>query len=176
MVRFSSALFLVLLLASAAFAAAPASQSAQSAPPSAPGEARPSPEGTAVAPSEAVVYGPITSRDPEVRAQVKKLYLDQYNLEKATQAQLVDLSAALQAEADPDFRVNIQKQMIEAKQSLQLQTMQLGLEIARLNEDSARVAVYEQAIDRILHPEKYMPATLDPSIARERARSMGLEN
>ena len=55
MVRFSSALFLVLLLASAAFAAAPASQSAQSAPPSAPGEARPSPEGTAVAPGDVLV-------------------------------------------------------------------------------------------------------------------------
>jgi hypothetical protein len=54
--------------------------------------------------------------------------------------------------------------------------MELGLQIARLNEDERRVADYEKALDQIRNPEKYMPATLDPSIAQERARQMGLEN
>jgi hypothetical protein len=173
-VRVASAPLLALFVLANVALAAP--QKSQDAAPASPGEVQHAPEGAAVAPSDAMIYGPITSRDPEVRAQVKKLYLDQYNLDKATQAQLVELSTALQNESDPDFRVSLQKQMIEAKQNLQLKSMELGLEIARLNGDEARVAEYEKAIDQILHPEKYMPATLDPSVAKERARSMGLEN
>jgi hypothetical protein len=120
-------------------------------------------------------YGPINAQDPEVRTQIKKLYRDQFDLEKATQARLTELTAALEAESDADFRFQIQKDMIRAKEDLQLQSMELGLEIARLNGDERRVADFENALDRLRNPEKYMPATHDPSIARERARQMGLE-
>ena len=121
-------------------------------------------------------YGPIQAQDPEVRNRIKKLYRDQADLETAAKAQLTELSAAMQAETDGDFRLQIAKDMIQAKKDLQLHSLELGLQIAQLNGDAARAADYEKALDQMLHPEKYMPATLDPSIARERARQMGLDN
>ena len=121
-------------------------------------------------------YGPIQAQDPEVRNRIKKLYRDQADLDTAAQAHLTELAAAMQAETDGDFRLQIAKDMMQTKKDLQLHSMELGLQIAQLNGDAARVADYEKALDQMLHPEKYMPATLDPSIARERAHQMGLDN
>lgn len=167
---------LVLLASGSAFAAPTATN--QSAPTQSSVAQPVDPASRAADPAEAgeFRYGPINAKDAEVRAQIKKLYRDQSDLEKATQARLDELSTALQSEADADFQLQIQRDMMQAKKDLQLQTMELGLEIARLNEDLPRVADFEKALDQLRNPEKYMPATLDPSIARERARQMGLEN
>jgi hypothetical protein len=53
--------------------------------------------------------------------------------------------------------------------------MEIGLQIARLNQDEPRIAEYEKALDQMLNPEKYLPPTQDPSYAEERAREMGLK-
>jgi hypothetical protein len=170
---------LKVFVVSLAFAALPALAAAAPVPAQsdagvAPGEAVPAPEGSAAAPKAEFVYGPIQAKDPEVRVQIKKLYRDQHDLQVATQAQLDELVSALQNEADPDFRFQIQKDMIAAKKAMQIKSVEIGLEIARLNEDAARVADYEKALDQLLHPEKYMPA-VDPSKGMERAQAMGLE-
>lgn len=165
-----SSLALLILPAFAFAAPAPPSQAAAIAP----GDVAPAPEGAAPAPADEFVYGPIHASDPAVRLQIKKLYRDQADLEKATQAQLQVLVTALQNETDSDFQVEIQKQMIAAKKDLQIKSTEIGLQIARLNEDAVRVADYEKALDQLLNPEKYMPA-VDPSIGRERAQAMGLE-
>jgi hypothetical protein len=119
-------------------------------------------------------YGPIHAKDPEVRNQIKKLYRDQAALEAATATRLAELSTALQGESDPEFRLQITRDMVREKQGLQLRSVELGLEIARLNGDERRVAEFEKALDQLQHPERYMPPTLDPSVAEERARQMGL--
>ncbi len=160
----------LVLLPALAFAAPEASSHAAIAP----GDVAPAPEGSAPAPTDEFVYGPIQASDPEARLQIKKLYRDQFDLEKATQAQLQEMATALQNETDSDFQLQIQKDMIAAKKDMQIKSVEIGLEIARLNEDQARVADFEKALDQLLHPEKYMPAT-DPSIGRERAQAMGLE-
>lgn len=142
-------------------------------------EARPADQAAQAAdPAEATAfrYGPILAKDADVRVQIKKLYRDQFDAEQATQVRLEELAAALATETDADFQVRIQRDIMQAKSDLQLRSMELGLEIARLNGDEARVADYERALDQLKNPEKYMPATLDPSIAKERARRMGLEN
>ncbi len=171
-------LVLGVVLSLAAASAAPAADRAGAAAPTAGRvEAVPAdPAAKAPAAASELRYGPIQAHDPAVRAQIKQLYREQDELDRATQARLAELTAAFQAEADADVRVRLQHEMIQAKQDLQLHSMELGLEIARLNEDVGRVTEYEQAIDRILHPEKYLPAPADPSIARERARQLGLEN
>lgn len=173
-------LFGVVISLAALPAAAPAADRAEGAAPPAPaGQATAVPADVAAkAPAAASEfrYGPIHAEDPGVRAQIKQLYREQDDLDRAARERLAELRAAFQAEADGDVRLRLQREMIQAKQDLQLHSMELGLEIARLNEDVRRVAEYEQAIDRMLHPEKYLPAPADPSIARERARQLGLEN
>lgn len=160
---------------SAALASAAPQAPANQQPVVAPGEAQAVTEQVAPANPAEFQYGPILAKDPEVRAQIKKLYRDQSDLEKATAARLEELKTALSSEADADLKVQIQRDMMAAKKSLMIDSMQLGLEIAKLNEDLVRVAEYEKAIDLALHPEKNMPQTLDPSIAQERARQLGLE-
>lgn len=160
-------------------AASAADRAEGAAPPASVGQATAVPADPATkapAASSEFRYGPIHAEDPAVRAQIKQLYREQADLDRATGERLAELSAAFQVEADGDVRLRLQREMIQAKQDLQLHSMELGLEIARLNEDVGRVAEYEQAIDRMLHPEKYLPAPADPSIARERARALGLEN
>jgi hypothetical protein len=139
-----------------------------------PGEARPAPQDRVAPPHEAFEYGPIQAREPEVRAQVEQLYRDQYQLELSARAKLDELVVSLAAETGSDARLELQRQAMGIKDDLQLQTMQLGLQIARLNGDDARVADYESALDHLLNPEKYRPAPLDPSVALERARALGL--
>ncbi|MEZ5066881.1 MAG: hypothetical protein R3B81_19375 [bacterium] len=122
-----------------------------------------------------VRYGPIQARDPEVRAQIRRLYDEQATAAVDTEARLAQLVADLQAAPRGEAQLEIQRRMEEAKQALLLRSTELGLEIAMLNEDAARVADFEQALDRLRNPEKYRPAPADPAIARERARQLGLE-
>jgi len=101
---------------------------------------------------------------------------DPRRLSSEAQAHLAELSTAMQSETDGDFRLRIAQDMMQTKKDLQQHTLELGLQIAQLNGDATRAADYEKALDQLLHPEKYMPATLDPQIARDRARQMGLDN
>ncbi len=169
-------LFILVLGAAAAFAApTPKSQAASPSTAGEPGAVQAAPETAAPADAAESRFGPIQSKDPEVRARIKKLYVEQANLETAAAAHLQELEISLEAETDGDLRLSIQKEMVAAKRDLQLGTMELGLQIARLNGDERRAEDYEKAIDLFLHPDKAMPATLDPSVAKERARRMGLE-
>lgn len=180
-VAFLQAVLVSSLVAAAAVAAdrsAPADGAPVGDRPAVQATAVPADRATAPAPATApeLRYGPIQARDPGVRAQIKQLYRQQDELDRAAQARLAELGAALQAEADGDLRFRIQQEMVQVKKDLQVHSVELGLEIAGLNEDVRRVEEYEKALDQLLHPEKYLPATLDPSIARDRARQMGLEN
>lgn len=176
MFRFAPVSFAAILILAVASVAtgAPSARTESPATP-APGKAEPALEKAPAEQTGEFRFGPITSRDPEVRAQVKKLYLDQADLATATQTRLDALVVSLAAETDSDLRLQIQKEMIAAKKDLQIKTMELGLQIARLNQDDVRVADYEKALDLLLHPEKALPATLDPSIAKERAARLGHE-
>jgi hypothetical protein len=120
-------------------------------------------------------YGPIHSQDPEARAQIKKLYRDQAELDTAANAHIDALVKSLETETDADLQLRVHQEIMAAKSDLLLKSMEIGLQIARLNQDERRIAEYEQALDQMLHPEKYLPPTLDPSIAEERARQMGLK-
>ena len=53
--------------------------------------------------------------------------------------------------------------------------VELGLQIAQLNEDARRVAELEHALDQMRNPEKYRPAPVDPSVQQERIRAMQQE-
>lgn len=119
-------------------------------------------------------YGPILSQDPEVRGQIKKLYRDQWDYNRATNARIEELSTQAANETDGDLRLVLARETMQIKQEIQLKNMQFGLSIARLNGDQARVADFEKALDQMLHPEKYRPATIDPSVGQERARKLGL--
>jgi hypothetical protein len=119
-------------------------------------------------PSKRPVYGPIRSRDPLVRAQIKRLYLEQHDLFETLQAELSRLAAALRAQSDPDFRAQINREVAQAKLDFQLRHMEIGLEIARLNEDERRVAEFELALDQVRHPEKYRPEPPARSARAER--------
>jgi hypothetical protein len=127
---------------------------------------RPDPEGFA--------YGPILSHDPLVRGRIKRLYREQWDYNRETDAQLAQISASCRAETDPDLQMVLQNEAVALKKAVEIHNMELGLEIARLNGDANRVADFERALDQLLNPEKYRPAPVDPSIAEERARQMGL--
>jgi hypothetical protein len=160
---------MITLPALASAAPQPAQEAARN-----PGETATAPESAAPAPQDELVYGPIQATDPAVRLQIKKLYRDQFELEKAAKAHIDELAASLQNETDSDFVLQIQKEVIAAKKDMQIKSVEIGLQIARLNEDQARVADFEKALDQLLNPEKYMPVP-DPSIGRERAQAMGHE-
>jgi hypothetical protein len=118
------------------------------------------------------VYGPIASKDPAVRAQVKRLYQDRAQLHDDTRARLAALGAELKVETDPDFRWEIDREIAQLKQDLELRSVELGLQIARLNEDAERVAQFTLALDQLTNPDKYRPAPVDPSLQQERLRAM----
>ena len=116
-------------------------------------------------------YGPILSRDPLVRAQIKRLYLDQAELVRIADENLAALGERLRTETDPDFRYEINREIGAVKRGLEADHTRLGLEIARLNGDTARVAELELALDQMLHPENYVPeSSVDPSLEIERLR------
>ena len=120
-------------------------------------DATPSVTGTAPepTPAERSVYGPIHSEDPLVRADIKRLYLELNRLDEETNAQLAALSEHMSTEADPDFRYEIQVTVEQLKEDHLRHSMEIGLEIARLNGDEGRVADFERALDQLLNPEKY---------------------
>ncbi|HET9888822.1 MAG TPA: hypothetical protein VFR10_15030 [bacterium] len=120
-------------------------------------------------------YGPIQAKDPEARAQIKKLYRDQADLDRVANERIDSLVKSIEGVYDSDLQLQVAKEVMETKKQLTINSMEIGLQIAKLNEDEERVAQYEKALDQMLHPEKYTPATLDPSIAEERARQMGLK-
>jgi hypothetical protein len=169
--RFSIPLLTAALLGFAAASAAgePSSRSIDT-----PLEAKPAPESGVARSPLTFECGPIRSRDPEVRAQIRQLYRSRYDLELSSQTRLEALVAALAAEADADARLDLQRQAVDLKRGMQLESMRYGLEIARLDGDAVRAAEYEKAIDQMEHPETHRPATLDPAVALERARAMGL--
>ncbi len=111
----------------------------------------------AAGPVDRPVYGPIMSRDPLVRAQIKRLYLEQTDLVETMRADLLELSQTLRAERDPDFRAEINRDVGRVKRGFELRHMEIGLDIARLNGDERRVAEFELALDQVRHPEKYRP-------------------
>jgi len=174
--RIIGACSLFALFAASAFAADPPKQGSAAAPSTAPG-VQPVTESVtpeAQAPKE-FRYGPIQAKDPEVRAQIKKLYRDQAELDRSANEQIDALVKSLEGVTDSDLQLRVNQEVMETKKNLTIQSMEIGLQIAKLNEDQPRVAEYEKALDQMLHPEKYLPATQDPSIAEERARQMGLK-
>jgi len=120
-------------------------------------------------------YGPIHAKDPMVRAEIKRLYLERNQVVDDTRAQLAQLGEAFQAETDPDFRFEISREIAQLKIDLELRSMELGLAIATLNGDTGRVAEFDKALDQLRNPEKYRPAPVDPSVQQERIRAMGLD-
>ena len=141
-------------------------------------------EARAITPQEAAaetralsrpVYGPITSKDPAIRAQVKRLYQERARLHDDTRARLAELAVEIKAEADPDFRWELNQEIAQLKKDLELHSVELGLQIAQLNEDARRVAELEHALDQMRNPEKYRPAPVDPSVQQERIRAMQQE-
>jgi hypothetical protein len=126
----------------------------------------------AAAPAPASVYGPIASKDPAVRAEVKRLYLERARVHDDTRARLAELAAEHAAQSDPDFRWEISREIAQLKQDLEIRSVELGLEIARLNEDAPRVTEFELALDQLRNPDKYRPAPADPSVQAERIRAM----
>ena len=174
--RISGACFLSLaLFAAAAFAADPPRQGTAAAPGTTTEIATPQ---NAVPEAEATKefqYGPIHSADPEVRAQIKKLYRDQAELDQSANAQIETLVKSLETVDDSEFQLHVQQEIMATKKELTIKSMEIGLQIAKLNQDEQRVTEYEKALDQMLHPEKYLPPTQDPSYAEERARQMGLK-
>jgi len=120
-------------------------------------------------------YGPILSRDPRVRGEIKRLYREQWDYNHETNARLQEIAAASVAESDPDLRMVLDREAFQLKKDIEIRNVEFGLEIARLNEDETRVADFERALDQLLNPDKYRPDTLDPSIGDQRARDMGLK-
>ncbi len=105
--------------------------------------------------AEKPVYGPILSKDPLVRAEIKRLYIELNEIDEETQVQLTELSERMSTETDPDFRYEIQVNVAQLKENHLLRSMELNLDIARLNEDGSRVADFGHALDQLLNPEKY---------------------
>ena len=163
-----------ILLAASAFAVDPSQQGSASPVDN---SIQAAPQETAVEAQEAkpFQYGPIRSTDPEVRAEIQKLYRDQAELDLAANAQIDALVKSIENVNDSDLQLRVQQEIMETKKQMSIKNMEIGLQIARLNEDELRVADYEKALDQILHPEKYLPQTQDPSFAEERARQMGLK-
>ncbi|MFN8177639.1 MAG: hypothetical protein U0167_06925 [bacterium] len=119
--------------------------------------------------------GPILAKDPAVRERIRVLYQEQWDLQQRTFAQLNDLRASAQSERERDALTALNQQGVQLKHDLLQRNMELGLEIARLNGDTPRVAEYEKALDQLLRPEKYMPAVKpDPELQARRLREHGI--
>jgi hypothetical protein len=120
--------------------------------------------------------GPIQAKDPAVRKQIESLYKEQWDVQQSTLSRLRELSESAVHTADPAAREALSKEGSELKHTLLLRNMELGLEIAKLNEDAPRIAEFEKALDQMRHPEKYMPAnTPDPELQARRMREHGIQ-
>lgn len=100
--------------------------------------------------------GPIHCTDPATRAQIERLYREEFDLRQSTLAQLRDLAQRAQSITDSAEQMELNKQGGALKQSLERRHMELGLQIARLNGDMPLAAEFEVALDQLLHPEKYL--------------------
>jgi len=136
---------------------------ADSAPARDTAPAGPGIQGAAVAPGSLEqappqhTYGPIRSKDPLVRAQIKHVY-EQMAADQATALDAIrKLNQQLAVTTDPDFRVEIAHQIATAKTGFEHRRIELGLQIAQLDADPIRVAQYSLALDQLDHPEKYLP-------------------
>ena len=124
--------------------------------------------------TERPLYGPILSKDPATRALIKHLYLEGRSLEAETLARIEELNLAYAAEVDADFRWELSNEMGELKRTLEIRSIEIGLEIARLNGQEGRAAEFALALDQILHPENYLPAHRpDPALKAARLRDHG---
>ena len=124
--------------------------------------------------AERPLYGPILSKDPATRAQIKHLYLERHSLGQETLIRLDELNRAYVAETDADFRWELANEMGELKRTLEIRNIEIGLDIARLNGQGRRAAEYELALDQILNPEKYFPAHRpDPALKAARLLEHG---
>jgi hypothetical protein len=159
--------FLVLGLVSLVASHAALASDAATAPSTAVQPAQPEKVAPAAPPAE-LTYGPILATDPEVRGQIKKLYREQFDFNQTTEARIQQLGQQAAAEPDADVRSTIQREAMQLKKDALQRNVELGLQIARLNGDAARVAEFEKALDQITHPEKYLPPTQDPALAQER--------
>lgn len=134
------------------------------------GEAQAATKARAATPARPV-YGPITSRDPAVRAEVKRLYEQRNDLIVDTRARLAELGHAYLAETDGEARLEMTGEIAKLKSGLEVRCMELSLEIARLNENAPRIAELEKALDQVRNPGKYRPAPADPAVQQERLRA-----
>jgi hypothetical protein len=171
-------LLVLSLLASFArpsFAAGPAAQSAPGEGQAIQGQVKPVDPANAERLDPSVFhYGPIQSKDPAVQEQIKSLYKEQWDLQQSTLARLHQINESVIG-ATPEVLQVLNKEGIELKQTLLRRHMELGLQIAQLNEDAQRVADFERALDQLLHPEKWMPVSNpDPDSQARRARELGL--
>jgi len=126
-------------------------------------EAAPSEAATAERP----LYGPIRAEDPVVRERIRDLYVDRRAAEDEAMARLTELNERLAAASDVASRLEIRQEGLEIKRGLERTNLELGLEIARLNEDAVRVTDFERALYRLDHPEEFAPV-VDPSILEQR--------
>jgi hypothetical protein len=120
--------------------------------------ARPSAETSTAAEDLEVVYGPIRAKDPLQRARIKELYIELHGFRETTMETLSALGENYARERDSDFRAAIAREITDAKGLLERRSMEIGLEIARLNEDAARVEEFSRALDALLNPQR--PASL----------------
>ncbi|MGQ0721157.1 MAG: hypothetical protein ACT4PE_06245 [Candidatus Eiseniibacteriota bacterium] len=121
------------------------------------------------------LYGPIQAKDPLVRAEIKRLYLERGRVAADTQTKVAELGARMAAERDPDFRFEMSREIGQLKRHAERRGMEIGLEIARLNGDAERVAEFEAALDQLLNPDRYLPAPVDPSLQAERIRRLSTD-
>ena len=54
---------------------------------------------------------------------------------------------SLEDSADADLQLRVHEEVMAAKQELLIKSMEIGLEIARLNQDERRVAEFERCIN-----------------------------
>ncbi|MGQ0720071.1 MAG: hypothetical protein ACT4PE_00715 [Candidatus Eiseniibacteriota bacterium] len=146
------------------------------APPAIPGEARAVPADPAARIDPNVFrLGPVRAEDPVTRARIEGLYREQFDLRQDTMSRLQELGEAAKAASDPDALRAFHEEGMQLKRDLELRNMELGLEIARLNGDEQRAAEFEEALDQLRHPEKWMPVHQpDPELQARRLRELGI--
>ena len=127
-------------------------------------------------PVERPVYGPIRSKDPEVRARIKELYLERNRRESEASERLAEISVELTSVSDSELELQLQRQAHDLKAGVERSNLEIGLDIARLDGDEGRAADFAHALDQLDHPEKYFPTpTYDRAKAQARARELGVD-
>jgi len=115
--------------------------------------------------------GPIHVEDPATRARIELLYREQFDLRRDTLARVREIAKAGAATRDPEALEVMNREGMQGKHELERRTLELGLEIARLDGDEHRAAAFKDALDQFLHPEKWIPIfPLDPELQARRLR------